>query len=75
MIEIIGAALALGSIAPVVARRGGTCVTAAAGLFALCLAGIALATSGSAPWWLVAGGIVVAGVGLVLERRKGRSSC
>lgn len=75
MIEIIGAALALGSVVPVVVRRHGTCVTAAAGLFVLCLAGIALATSGRAPGWMVAGGAVVAGIGLVLEHRKGRSSC
>ena len=69
MIEIMGAALALGAAGVVAVRAQDTCVTSAFGLFLLCLVGIGLATGATPPWWLAATGVVATAAGFALERR------
>ena len=74
MTEIVGVVMALwAAVAAVLARPQGTCVTAAIGLFLLCLAGIGLATGAKHPEWIapaIALGTVLTAAGLTLERRK-----
>lgn len=76
VIEIMGAALALGTAAVVAVRAQDTCITSALGLFLLCLVGIGLAAAATPPWWLAAAGVVATAAGFALERRKRRvASC
>jgi hypothetical protein len=73
VIEVMGAAMALGALAVVVARPHVACVTSALGLLMLCLAGIGLCAGTKSPEWIapaIALGTVLTAAGLTLERRK-----